>query len=108
MRSKRLVSLVVALLLACSATAFAGDTPHMAWLKAKCAVCHGEDGSGNTPAGHSLGVPDLRSEAVRKLTDEELARIIREGHSRMPAFRVQLKPEQVPLLVSYIRSLANR
>ncbi len=108
MRSKPLVSLVVTLLFGTSIAAFAGDTPRMMWLKAKCAICHGEDGSGNTPEGHSRGVPDLRSEAVQKLTDEQLATLIMEGHSRMPSFKVQLKREQVLLLVTYIRSLAKK
>jgi mono/diheme cytochrome c family protein len=107
-RTKTLVSLAVALLFSCSVAALAGDTPRLTWLKAKCAVCHGEDGSGDTPEGHSRGVPDLRREAIQKLTDEQLANLIIAGHSRMPSFKVQLRREQVPLLVTYIRSLRRQ
>ncbi len=106
MRSSRLTFFLITLL-TCSA-AFASDTPHMAWLKAKCALCHGEDGSGNTPEGRSRGVPDLRSEAIQKLTDDELAKLITAGHSRMPSFKATLTREQVMLLVTYIRSLAKK
>ena len=58
--------------------------------------------------GAPCGVPDLRSEAIQKLTDDELAKLITEGHSRMPSFKVALKREQVMLLVTYIRSLAKK
>ena len=107
MRSSRSITFLVILLLA-SFPAMAGDTPHMTWLKAKCALCHGEDGSGNTPEGHSRAVPDLRSEAIQKLTDDELAKLITAGHSRMPSFKLALTREQVSLLVTYIRSLAKK
>lgn len=88
--------------------AFATETAHSMWIKAKCAVCHGDDGSGNTPQGHSVGAPDLRSESVQKMTDAELAIVIRKGHSRMPSFKVQLDDQQVGLLVSYIRFVGGR
>jgi cytochrome c553 len=89
------------------ATGRAADTPHAMWLKAKCALCHGEDGAGNTPEGKRMGVPDMRSATVQKRTDAELTQIIAKGHVRMPSFKTQLKPEQIPLLVQYIRSIAE-
>jgi mono/diheme cytochrome c family protein len=88
-------------------TGRAADTPHGTWLKAKCALCHGEDGSGNTPQGKRMRVPDMRSAEVQKRTDDELAQLIAKGHVRMPSFKGQVKPEQIPLLVQYIRSIAK-
>ena len=91
---------------AVSSAGLAADTPKMLWVKAKCALCHGEDGAGNTPEGKNRGVPDLRVEAIQKKSDAELAQLIVAGHSKMPSFGVQLKPEQVSSLVLYIRSVA--
>ena len=90
-----------------AATGRADDAPHQTWLKAKCALCHGEDGAGNTPQGKSKGVPDIRSDEVQKRTDAELTQLIVQGHGRMVSFKNRVKPEQIPLLVRYIRSIAK-
>jgi len=55
-----------------------------------CAICHGNDGSGNTPIGSGLypKPPDLRKPATRELSDGELFWIIENGvrFTGMPAF----------------------
>jgi len=46
-----------------------------------CAVCHANDGSGDTPIGRSLypRAPDMRLEQTQNLTDGELFSIIEHG-----------------------------
>ena len=46
-----------------------------------CAVCHGNDGSGNTPVGQGTWpkAPDMRLEATQRLSDGEIFYIIEEG-----------------------------
>ena len=46
-----------------------------------CAICHGNDGSGNTQMGQNLypRVPDMRQAATQNLTDGELYYIIDNG-----------------------------
>jgi mono/diheme cytochrome c family protein len=46
-----------------------------------CAVCHGTDGSGNTPVGQGTWPksPDMRLEPTQSLSDGELFHIIEEG-----------------------------
>lgn len=105
MHSKSM-SLVLGLLFASSLSAFAAEPPKQIWLKAKCAICHAVDGSGNTEEGQKRATPDLRTEPVQKKTDQQLAADIKSGHSRMPAFKVQLDDQQVGFLVSYIRFIA--
>ncbi|HXN26838.1 MAG TPA: cytochrome c [Candidatus Acidoferrales bacterium] len=78
-----------------------------ATFRANCAACHGEDGVGSA-AGKSLHVPDLRSAAVQKLPDAELARIISDGKSAMPAFKGSLSEDQIHALVTHVRSLRQR
>lgn len=55
-----------------------------------CAICHGNDGSGDTPIGNGLypKPPDLRKPATQELSDGELFWIIENGvrFTGMPAF----------------------
>jgi mono/diheme cytochrome c family protein len=46
-----------------------------------CAVCHANDGSGDTPVGRSLypRAPDMRAATTQSLTDGELFSIIEHG-----------------------------
>jgi mono/diheme cytochrome c family protein len=76
-------------------------------FRAKCAMCHGPDGSGSE-VGKSMNVPDLRSLAVQKLPDAQLAQIISDGKGGMPPFKSSLSEEQIHSLVVYIRSLHQK
>lgn len=77
--------------------------------KAKCAVCHGPDGSGNTTMGKKLGAKDLRSPEVQKKSDAELFSNIAEGMGKtMPAYRGKLSDQEIRGLVAYIRELAKK
>jgi mono/diheme cytochrome c family protein len=55
-----------------------------------CAVCHGNDGSGNTPMGRGMWpkVPDMRLPQTQSLSDGELFWIIENGvrFTGMPAW----------------------
>ena len=55
-----------------------------------CAICHANDGSGDTMMGHNLypKPPDLRLEQTQKLADGEIFWIIENGvrFTGMPAF----------------------
>jgi mono/diheme cytochrome c family protein len=72
--------------------------------KSKCAACHGADGTG-TPMGKKIGVRDLTSADVQKMSDAELTDIITNGKGKMPAFGKSLKAEDIQGLVAYIRAL---
>ena len=78
-----------------------------ATFRTKCAMCHGPDGSGSE-VGKSMNVPDLRSPAVQKLPDAQLAQIISDGKGGMPSFKSSLSEDQIHSLVSYIRSLRQK
>jgi cytochrome c6 len=72
--------------------------------KSKCAMCHGPDGSGNTPMGKKLGTHDFASPEVQKQTDAQLTEAITKGKNKMPAYAGKLSDEQVKQLVAYIRT----
>lgn len=72
-----------------------------------CAMCHGQDGKGETPIGKKFQIPDLHSAAVQTKTDAELTQIIDNGKQKMPAFKTQLKPEQVKDLVAFVKAMGR-
>jgi cytochrome c6 len=76
-------------------------------FRAKCAMCHGPDGAGSQ-VGKTMNVPDLRSPAVQKQTDAELAQIISDGKGGMPSFKSSLSEDQIHGLVTHIRSFAQK
>jgi cytochrome c6 len=77
-----------------------------ATFRTKCAMCHGQDGGGSE-VGKSMNVPDLRSPAVQKLSDAQVAQIISNGKGGMPLFKNSLSEVQIHSLVTYIRSLRH-
>ena len=78
-----------------------------ATYKAKCAMCHGADGKGETPTGKVMKVNDFASETVQKMNDADLTDVIAKGKGKMPAFKT-LTPDQVKDLVAYVRSFGKK
>lgn len=74
-----------------------------------CAVCHGNDGRGNTVIGRNLypKAPDMTDAETQKLTDGELYYIISNGvrFTGMPAWGGEDSPEEIWKLVLFIRRL---
>ena len=89
------------------ANAAQGSAATTATYRTKCALCHGQDGSGSD-LGKSMNVPDLRSETVQKLPDTELAQVISNGKGGMPSFKTSLTADQIHALVTHIRTLAAK
>jgi mono/diheme cytochrome c family protein len=82
--------------------------PNLSWAaddgaaiyKAKCAACHGADAAGK-PAAR---IPSLVSDEVKKTSDDDLAKLVTEK-PKHPGMVKSLPPDQVKMVVSYIRSL---
>ena len=77
-------------------------------FKAKCAMCHGADGKGDTAMGKKLGARDFASPEVKKQSDDELAAIINDGKNKMPAYKKSLKPEEVKARVAFIHAYGKK
>ncbi len=73
--------------------------------KAKCQMCHGADGTGNTPAGRAIKAASFKSPALVKASDAELVLAVRNGKGKMPAYASKLTDPQIKATVSYIRTL---
>jgi len=76
--------------------------------KAKCAMCHGADGSGSTATGKALKVRDLASPDVQGQSDAQITDIVTNGKNKMPAYKGKLTDDQIKGLVAYIRTLAKK
>ena len=83
------------------------DNTAEATYKAKCQMCHGPDGKGETPTGKAMKAKDFASEDVQKVSDADLSAAISAGKGKMPAFKT-LTPEQVKDLVAYVRAFAKK
>jgi cytochrome c6 len=77
-------------------------------FKAKCAACHGADGTGSTATGKALKVRDLASPDVQSQSDAQLTEIVTNGKNKMPAYKGKLTDDQIKGLVAYIRELAKK
>ena len=77
--------------------------------KESCAICHGDNGNGDTPSGKLMGAADLRSPATQKQTDAALTESITKGkNNKMPAWGPILKNTEIKDLVAHIRRLAAK
>lgn len=76
-----------------------------ATFKAKCASCHGADGSGSTAVGKALKCRDLGSAEVQGQSDAQLLAIITNGKGKMAGFGKTLGADSCKALVAYVRSL---
>ena len=73
--------------------------------KAKCMMCHAADGTGNTPAGKSMGALPFKTAALIKASDADLIAATTNGKGKMPAYKSQLTDAQISALITYIRTL---
>jgi len=73
--------------------------------KAKCAMCHGADGLGATPAGKAMKAASFKDPAVVKTPDATLIAIVKNGKNKMPSYAGKLTDDQITAAVGYIRTL---
>jgi len=78
-----------------------------ATYKSKCAMCHGADGKGETPAGKKMGAHDFGAPEVQNMSDAELTQIMEKGKNKMPGYAGKLKDSEIKELVAYVRTLAK-
>ena len=100
-----MMGMAVAAVVMLSSAAYADDAATI--YKTKCAMCHGPDGKGDTPAGKAMHVNDLSSADVQKLSDSDLGAVISSGRGKMPSYKT-LTPDQVKDLVGFVRSLGKK
>ena len=102
-KTMKIKSLVLVASLALASSAFAADGA--AVFKAKCAMCHGADGSASTGMGKSMGLKPLGSPEVQKMSDADLTALVSNGKGKMPAFKGKLSDDEISAVVKYVKTL---
>jgi cytochrome c oxidase cbb3-type subunit 3 len=78
-----------------------------------CARCHGGDGRGDTPLGHTYNSPDFTDrewwQKNSNITNtSSLVSIVTGGKGGMPAFGKKLTRAEIRSLVGYVRKFKNQ
>ena len=78
-----------------------------------CARCHGSDGRGDTPLGHTYKTPDFTDQNWWRKNSSitgsaSLISIVSRGKGGMPAFGKKLKRSEIRSLVAYVRRFKNQ
>ena len=75
-----------------------------------CALCHGKEGGGNGFEARDthMNVHDWRNaEYSKEFADGELYYVMANGKDRMPAYATRNTPDEIWLMVDYIRSMSR-
>ena len=73
--------------------------------KAKCLMCHGATGLGDSPAGKALKAASFKDPAIVKASDSELVGVVTKGKNKMPTYEGKLTDAQIKAVIAYIRTL---
>lgn len=73
--------------------------------KSKCAMCHGADGLGTTPAGKMMKAASFKDPAVVKASDSTLVAAVTQGKNKMPAYQGKLTDAEIKAVIGYVRAL---
>jgi cytochrome c6 len=73
-----------------------------ATFKAKCAGCHGADGTKAMPA---MGVKPINSPEIKAKGAAALTTTVTKGQGKMPAFAGKLSDEEISAAVEYVLAL---
>ena len=70
-----------------------------------CVACHGAEGEGGvkTVDNKKLKVPNFSTGHALKHTDEDFVEQIMKGGDGMPEFKDKLSPDEINLLVRFVR-----
>lgn len=100
MKKTMVVLAMFALVVSIAMPAFAADGA--ATFKAKCAMCHGADGTKENPG---MGVKSLAGADVQKQSDADLVAAVSKGKGKMPAYAGKLSDDEIKAVVAFVRTL---
>jgi mono/diheme cytochrome c family protein len=100
MKKTMVVLAMFALVVSIAMPAFAADGA--ATFKAKCAMCHGADGTKENPG---MGVKSLAGADIQKQSDADLVAAVTKGKGKMPAYAGKLSDDEIKGVVAFVRTL---
>jgi cytochrome c6 len=98
---KRFLSAAALAAVALGAAGSARAEDAAALYNAKCAVCHGKDGKGDTAMGKKLKVKPLDANA----SEADLIKETAEGKGKMPAYKGKISDADIKALAVYMKTL---
>lgn len=98
----------IALLLLVSSAAGVAEAPGAATYKAKCLMCHGATGLGDTGPGKALKASSFNTPEVMNKSDADLAAVIKKGKNNMPSFNGSLNDAKIKDVLVYIHTLQTK
>ena len=101
------LAVAVALCLAGSITQAQDKANGEKVYKAKCTLCHGPEGKGDTASGKATKARDICSDEVKKETDAAWTEIIVKGKNKMPSYDKKITDTDVKDVIAYMRSLCK-
>jgi mono/diheme cytochrome c family protein len=116
---KLMCGMTIAAMFALSTPAYSAADAGKATYDISCINCHGKAGAGNNIMDKfwQVRIPRLDGEYVQKKSDDEIKSVILNGVRKMPpavqghphdAGTTKVRPEQVPDLIAYLRSLKKK
>ncbi len=99
---------MAAVLIAAPAFAQQSAPPDTLYTSAKCILCHGADGEGNTDMGKASETPSLGAPNILKMSTADLVNSVKNGNGDMPAYGKKLTDDQINELVAYIQTLQKK
>lgn len=100
MKKTMIVLAMFALVVTIVMPAFAADGA--ATFKAKCAMCHGADGTKENPG---MGVKSLAGADIQKQSDADLVATVTKGKGKMPGYAGKLSDEDIKAVVAFVHTL---
>ncbi|MFT3744474.1 MAG: cytochrome c [Pyrinomonadaceae bacterium] len=76
-------------------------------FRQNCTICHGPEAEGKTLSDGKV-IPNLREGEFKYKTDEDIYRHIAEGGNGMIAFKYQLTPREINMLVGFVQNDLRR
>jgi cytochrome c6 len=104
-RTIRISSVLAAVILLSGAMGFAQSGE--ATYKAKCAMCHGAQGTPNPGIAKNMGVKPASDPSVKSLSEAEMIAITTNGKAKMPAYKSKLSDVEIKASVEYFRTFAK-
>jgi mono/diheme cytochrome c family protein len=101
MRKIALVVMILGVVALVAAPAFSTDGA--AVYKAKCAMCHGEDGVAKKMAAPSRNLNDPKFQA--EVSKEAIVTILTDGKGKKKSMKDKLTPEEIAAVADYVKTM---
>jgi cytochrome c6 len=93
--------------LAASSVTYAQKNDGQAIFQQACVGCHGPDGKAATDTGKRLQAADLTASDIQQKSDSELAKTVKSGKGKMPAWEGKLSDDEIKAVVGYVKELGK-